>query len=147
MHPKPWPLNRPETNGPETTASGLSPRRRALRLGAALAWPLALAATPAWLQSGLGPGCLFRALTGWPCPLCGGTHACAALVQGDWVGAWAANPGALGLLALVSLWVLQGVGEAVAGHAQPARWGGAWAVRAVLAGLGLSWVAQLGGWL
>lgn len=142
MHPNPSPSSRPEA-----TASRLSPRQRALRLGAALAWPLAIASTPTWLRSGLGPGCPFRALTGLPCPLCGGTHACAALVQGDWAGAWAANPGALGLLALASLWVLQGAGAAVTGHAPPARWGGAWALRVVLAGLCLSWTAKLGGWL
>lgn len=142
MYPHPSPSSRPEA-----PAVQIAPGPRALRLGAALAWPMAIAATPTWLHSGPELGCPFRALTGLPCPLCGATHACAALAQGDWAGAWAANPGALGLLALISLWVLQGAGEAVTGHVRPVRWGGAWAVRAVLAGLCLSWMARLGGWL
>ena len=65
------------------------------------ATPLLLAADsrlPLNLSLNLNLGCGFLALTGWPCPLCGGTHACAALVQGDWAAAWAAKPGAVGLL-------------------------------------------------
>ena len=68
---------------------------------------------PLWLERHIGPGCAFRAVTGLPCPLCGGTHACAAWVQGDWPGAWAANPGAVGLLVWMGLaaaqWGMEGL--------------------------------------
>ncbi len=93
------------------------------RLAFGLGWPLAMAATPSWLgQGGLGVGCGFRALTGMPCPLCGGTHACAALVQGDWAAAWAANPGALVLLLWLVLLAGQAVVEGAQGRRRVARW-------------------------
>ena len=122
---------------------------RRLRLALGLGWPLAMAATPSWLgQGGLGLGCGFRALTGMPCPLCGGTHACAALVQGDWAAAWAANPGALVLLLLwLVLLAGQAVVEAAQGRRRVARW--PWWHPAVLAAVGgvlvLSWVLRLAG--
>lgn len=51
---------------------------------------LALAASP-WLAG--GPlACPFHWLTGLPCPLCGLTHAWAALAQGDLAGAVAHHP-------------------------------------------------------
>ena len=126
----------------------LSGVQRVARLVVAAGWPLAMAATPLWLQSGWGPTCGFRALTGLPCPLCGGTHACAALVQGDWAGAWAAHPGALGVLALASLWVLQWLAEGLVGvrRVQPWPWQRAAAVRGVVAALLLAWAASLVGW-
>lgn len=131
----------------EAAWQALSPAQRAGRLAAGLGWPLVMAAAPLWLQSGVGPGCAFRALTGLPCPLCGGTRACAAVAQGDWAGAWAANPGALGVLALASLWALQWAVEGAAGvrRARPLPWEGAGAVRAVLAGLLAAWAAALAG--
>ena len=121
---------------------------RRLRLAFGLGWPLAMAATPWWLgQGGLGLGCGFRALTGMPCPLCGGTHACAALVQGDWAAAWAANPGALVLLLWLVLLAGQAVVEGAQGRRRVARW--PWWHRAVLAAVGgvlvLSWVLRLAG--
>jgi len=119
-----------------------------LRLVLGLGWPLAMAATPWWLgQGGLGLGCGFRALTGMPCPLCGGTHACAALVQGDWAAAWAANPGALVLLLWLALLAGQAVVEGALGRRRFARW--PWwhpAVFAVLgSGLVLSWLSRQAG--
>ena len=121
---------------------------RRLRLAFGLGWPLAMAATPSWLgQGGLGLGCGFRALTGMPCPLCGGTHACAALVQGDWAAAWAANPGALVLLLWLVLLAGQAVIEGAQGRRRVARW--PWWHPAVLAAvggvLGLSWLSRLAG--
>ena len=121
---------------------------RRLRLAFGLGWPLAMAATPWWLgQDGLGVGCGFRALTGMPCPLCGGTHACAALVQGDWAAAWAANPGALVLLLWLLLLAGQAVVEGARGRRRVARW--PWwhpaALAAVGGGLVLSWVLRLTG--
>ncbi len=121
---------------------------RRLRLALGLGWPLAMAATPWWLgQDGLGVGCGFRALTGPPCPLCGGTHACAALVQGDWAAAWAASPGALVLLLWLVLLAGQAVVEGAQGRRRVARW--PWWHPAVLAAVGgvlvLSWVLRLAG--
>lgn len=136
---------RPDEATPWQPLTGV---QRVGRLVAAVGWPLAMAATPLWLQSGWGPTCGFRALTGLPCPLCGGTHACAALVQGDWAGAWAAHPGALGVLALASLWVLQWLAEGLVGvrRVQPWPWQRAAAVRGVVAALLLAWAASLVGW-
>src|SRR3989344_9059169 len=89
----PGPVVVPVTRSPAWQT--LDGNARRLRLAFGLGWPLAMAATPWWLgQGGLGLGCGFRALTGMPCPLCGGTHACAALVQGDWAAARGAHPGA-----------------------------------------------------
>lgn len=124
----------------------LPPDARRLRLAWGLGWPLAMAATPWWLgQPRLGFGCGFRALTGLPCPLCGGTHACAALVQGDLAAAWAANPGALVLLVWLALLAGQAVAEGVSGHRRVARW--PWWHPAVLAAVGgglmLSWLARV----
>lgn len=121
---------------------------RRLRLAFGLGWPLAMAATPSWLvRGGLGLGCGFRALTGMPCPLCGGTHACAALVQGDWAAAWAANPGALVLLLWLVLLAGQALVEGAQGRRRVARW--PWwhpaALAAVGGGLVLSWVLRLTG--
>ena len=121
---------------------------RRLRLALGLGWPLAMATTPSWLgQDGLGVGCGFRALTGMPCPLCGGTHACAALVQGDWAAAWAASPGALVLLLWLVLLAGQAVIEGAQGRRRVARW--PWWHPAVLASVGgglvLSWVLRLAG--
>lgn len=121
---------------------------RRLRLAFGLGWPLAMAATPSWLgRGGLGLGCGFRALTGMPCPLCGGTHACAALVQGDWAAAWAASPGALVLLLWLVLLAGQAVVEGAQGRRRVARW--PWWHPAVLAAVGgglvASWVLRLAG--
>jgi uncharacterized protein DUF2752 len=47
----------------------------------------------AWLSLGLPwPGCLFRRLTGLPCPTCGATRSAIALVHGDLLGAIQQNP-------------------------------------------------------
>ncbi len=51
------------------------------------------------LATGLGIPCPFLALTGWLCPLCGGTRTGSALLRGDLAAAWHANP----LLLVVAL--------------------------------------------
>lgn len=119
--------------------------QRLQRLGAGLLLSSAMAATPWWLGSQISMGCAFRAATGLPCPLCGGTHACAAFVQGDWAAAWAANPGALGLLVLMALLAAQWGAEGPLGwrRARPWPWAGPVAVRMVVAGLLVSWVLRL----
>lgn len=101
-----------------------------------------MVASPLLLQSPTRLACPFLALTGLPCPLCGGTHACAALVQGDLPGAWAANPGAVGLLVLLCLLALQSVVEGTAGR-RLRPWAGPIALRGVLVGLHVSWLGRL----
>ena len=49
--------------------------------------------------TGVGVPCPFLALTGWQCPLCGGTRMGGALLHGDLAAAFAFNP-----LALVAGW-------------------------------------------
>lgn len=142
----PGPVVVPVTRSPAWQP--LDGNARRLRLAFGLGWPLAMAATPWWLgQGGLGLGCGFRALTGMPCPLCGGTHACAALVQGDWAAAWAANPGAVLLLVWLVLLAGQAVVEGTLGHHRTVRW--PWWHPAVLVAVGggllLPWLLRLAG--
>jgi hypothetical protein len=54
-------------------------------------------------------GCIFKTVTGYPCPSCGSTRAIRLLIQGDFCGALQMNP--LGivsalLLVTVPLWLL-----------------------------------------
>lgn len=51
---------------------------------------------------GWGAPCLFRALTGLPCPGCGMTHAWRALLHGDWLASWRFHP--LGIPAFLLSW-------------------------------------------
>lgn len=44
------------------------------------------------LITGHGIPCPMRSLTGWLCPLCGGTHLVEALLRIDIKAAWMANP-------------------------------------------------------
>ena len=75
------------------------------------------------LATGISPPCPWRMLTGTLCPLCGATHVGMALLQGDLVGAWAANPfvliGLLVLTLLGSFWTLETLGGAAV---RPPRW-------------------------
>lgn len=82
-----------------------------------LAVPLSLALRPLWLA--LAPTlrpCIFRSLTGIPCPTCGTTRAAASFLNGDLSGAFIANP----LAALTG--VVFVVGGIVAGVWAIARW-------------------------
>ena len=54
--------------------------------------------------------CPFRALTGFPCPTCGGTRALAALARGNLPESLAMNP----LLSLAALAVLAAAGTSLA---------------------------------
>ena len=45
--------------------------------------------------TGIGLPCPFLALTGWQCPLCGGTRMGSALLHADLQSAFAANPATL----------------------------------------------------
>jgi len=58
----------------------------------------AIALRPLWLNlTPLLRPCVFRALTGFPCPTCGTTRAATAFLNGELTAAFAANP--LGALA------------------------------------------------
>jgi Protein of unknown function (DUF2752) len=89
--------------------------RAASYVGAVFAGGLALSAL--YTTTGLGLPCPFRLLTGWDCPLCGGTRMGEALLHGDVQGAFGFNPLALvGLVILGVLGVLWSV-EAAGGPA------------------------------
>lgn len=60
-----------------------------------------------YATTGVGLPCPFRALTGWECPLCGGTRMGGALLHGEIGAAFAFNP-----VALIGLGVLAVVGAA-----------------------------------
>jgi len=89
---------------------------------------LGLAGLAAWLRVPL-PRCLFHALTGWPCPLCGSTRAFRALAHGEWGAALHVSPLACLLalaLALAGLWHLAALlwpgAEPPRLPAVPSRW-------------------------
>jgi len=67
-----------------------------------------------YATTGIALPCPFRALTGWQCPLCGGTRMGDALLHGDLWSAFSANPVALvaiAVLALLSvLWTVELLG-------------------------------------
>ena len=81
-------------------------------VGGLFAGGLALSALLA--TTGVGLPCPFLALTGWQCPLCGGTRMGAALLHGDLAGAYAFNPALLIALAVLGglavLWAIEAAG-------------------------------------
>jgi hypothetical protein len=89
--------------GRQLYADGFQVSRALIYLGGFGAYGLALSALHA--TTGIGLPCPFRAVTGWECPLCGGTRLGAALLRGDLAAAFAFNP-----LVLVGLAVLSALG-------------------------------------
>lgn len=89
--------------------------RAAGYVGAFFAGGLALSAL--YATTGLGLPCPFRAITGWDCPLCGGTRMGEALLHGDVSAAFGFNPVALigifvaGVLGV--LWAVEAAGGPV----------------------------------
>jgi uncharacterized membrane protein len=85
-------------------------------VGGLFAGGLALSAL--YSTTGVGVPCPFLALTGWQCPLCGGTRMGAALLHGDLAAAYAFNPLALVALtvlgALAAVWAVEMAGGPVA---------------------------------
>ncbi|GAB3756991.1 hypothetical protein GCM10028864_40390 [Microlunatus parietis] len=67
-----------------------------------------------YATTGQGIPCPLRMLTGWECPLCGGTRLGSALLHGDLVAAFAYNPliflGLIGLTVVGVLWVVEALG-------------------------------------
>jgi hypothetical protein len=50
--------------------------------------------------------CLFKAMTGWPCPACGSTRAVGHLAHADVAGAFAMNPLATAAAVVVAAWAV-----------------------------------------
>jgi hypothetical protein len=108
------------TSRPHPTSGGVDaraarpfdPRTAVLGLGAFGAFGLGLSVL--YARTGLGLPCPLRALTGWDCPLCGGTRLGGALLHGDVAAAFAANPLVLvGLVVLTALgvtWLVEALG-------------------------------------
>jgi hypothetical protein len=99
---------------PQATPEGarLSYPERQWRAALTLGWPLVLGGAPLLVALGDVPLCAFRQITGRPCPLCGGTHVCAALVEGNFLAAWQANPGLFPLLVIAAVQTVQLTHEA-----------------------------------
>jgi hypothetical protein len=95
-----------------TDVRRFKPARAAGYVGAFFAGGLALSAL--YATTGVGLPCPFRAVTGWNCPLCGGTRMGEALLHGEVLAAFTFNPLALvGLVILAilgALWTVEAVG-------------------------------------
>ena len=108
-----------------TATADASTQRRATSLaylGGFFGYGLGLSAL--YATTGIGMPCLFRSVTGWSCPLCGGTRMGSALLHGDIASAFAYNPVALIGLCLLGLFGLARMVELLGGPATrlPARW-------------------------
>jgi hypothetical protein len=111
----------------------------------AVAWPRLHAAT------GLTLICPLRAVTGVPCPFCGGTTAAVALAAGDLGGALAANP-LVPVLALAMLVMTVVMAARLGGRLAPSRPLGpagtrlAVTVTALMCLLSWAWQVHRAGW-
>jgi hypothetical protein len=98
--------------GDGSTRAGFRPTTALRPLVGFFALGLGLSAV--YATTGVGVVCPFRAVTGWDCPLCGGTRMGSALLHGDVAAAFAFNPVALigiTLLGVVGLlWVVEALG-------------------------------------
>lgn len=77
-----------------------------------------VASASAWLFTRFGlssPSCLFRDLSGYPCPSCGGTRALRAMVTGDFRRAFLVNPLAVLLMLSGLIAVLYAAGVVLFG--------------------------------
>lgn len=84
---------------------------------------------------GWGLQCPFHAVTGLLCPGCGVSRMCLALLGGDWMGAWRANPGLVILAPVImALLGLRAVRYVKTGEYGPlfAKEAGLWAGLALL---------------
>ena len=122
----------------------LQPLERRWRAGISLLTPAAIALAPKVAALGV-PLCAFRYLTDVPCPLCGGTHICAALAHGDLSVALQLNPGLLPVLGLAALHSLLLMTEALSGQSlvKPRSLLRAWQLAGVF--LLASWLLRITG--
>jgi hypothetical protein len=77
-------------------------------VGIVLAW-LGLAAVAQWIAPRMNfalPMCLFKRITGLPCPTCGTTRGMMHLLHGDVVGAWLYNPLVFTVLSIAAAVIL-----------------------------------------
>jgi hypothetical protein len=84
------------------------PHWPAWAIGVILGW-LALVAAAEWLAwRSRQPAelCLFKELTGLPCPTCGLTRGALALLHGHFAEAISFNPLAFAILAVAAIWLL-----------------------------------------
>jgi hypothetical protein len=102
-----------------TIEKSISAREALFRVGSVGAVGLGLGAVH--LVTGFGVPCPFRAVTGWLCPFCGGTHVAEALIRGDVAGAWVANPLLLAVAALVAVRAVGWAVELVRDPGRPSR--------------------------
>jgi len=97
---------------PASAESRFRPRTGLKWIGGFFAYGLALSAF--YASTGIGLPCPFRAVTGWNCPLCGGTRMGDSLLHLDIGAAYAYNPLALiglGVLVILgALWTVQAAG-------------------------------------
>jgi len=85
--------------------SGFRPETGLKWIGGFFAYGLGM--TVLYASTGVGLPCPFRAVTGWNCPLCGGTRMGDALLHLDMGAAFVYNPVAfIGLVLLATLGVL-----------------------------------------
>ena len=83
-----------------------------------------MALSALYAATGLGIPCPFLALTGWSCPLCGGTRLGAALLHGELGVAFGLNPVVFLGLVLVAVLAVVWLVEAAGGPAlrPPPAW-------------------------
>jgi len=60
--------------------------------------------------------CLFKGMTGWPCPTCGLTRAVCHALRGEWAASLAYNPAGLLVAAGLVAWTIWSAAEAVQGR-------------------------------
>lgn len=108
----------------------VSPREALFRVGSVGVLGVGVGALH--LLTGFGLPCPFRAVTGWLCPFCGGTHMAEALIRADVPAAWAANPLVLVVAVLIGVravgWLVEVVRNPQAASRQwlPASWHRHW---------------------
>jgi hypothetical protein len=122
-------------------------RHLAARLGASMlaaaamvALPHAVPAVARWTDA----ACLFRGLTGLPCPGCGITTSLRALARGDAVASWSANPAGFAVAALLA--GQAAVALAAMRRGAPGDAGRRWLMwldRTAMGGLAASWLCRL----
>jgi hypothetical protein len=115
-------------------------RRLVLALRPMVAVVAALGALRAWHGAHLPlPGCGFRAITGFPCPFCGGLRTALRLAEGEFGAAFTMNP-------LVTMAILAAaIGWPLWLAARPSQRGGRDA-RLLPLGVGLAVLATLANW-